>query len=140
MTPKKRCIRFVKAFTRILRDYRLSPADKCVLWCIKSYCDADGYCVPSVDRIGADLKLSRTTIHKSMKKLKSMGLMNWTHRVERGNQTSSQYVFTDEHFAKHCAESRCIKKRTPTVVQKVNTSKMKKEQIPANVVPIQQAG
>lgn len=68
-----------------------------------------------------------------------MGLINWSHRVERGNQTSNLYLFTDEHFAKHCAQSRCIKKRTPTVGQKVNTSKIKKEEQPLNVIPIQQA-
>ena len=74
---KKRGPRFVKAFTRILRDHRLKPVDKCVLWCIKSYADADGYCIPSVDRISADLNIGKVTIHKAMKKLRTMGVMNW---------------------------------------------------------------
>lgn len=140
MTPtRKRGVRFVKAFTSILRDSRIKPVDKCVLWAIKSYSNADGYCIPSVATICVDLGISRDTVHDALNRLEKIGILKRQPRVERGNRTSNFYLFMDEHFAKHCAKRGCREKPTSTLSEKSDTSKTQKEEIPPNVVPIRQA-
>lgn len=139
MIPKKRGVRFVKAFTAILRDSRIKPVDKCVLWAIKSYSNAEGYCIPSVATICTDLGINRDTVQGSLIRLEAIGLLKRQPRFERGNRTSSLYLFMDEHFAKHCAKRGCRKFPLSTLAGKSDTSKIKKEQIPANVVPIARA-
>lgn len=116
---KKGGPRFVKAFTAILRDPRLKPVDKCVLWCIKSYRNADDWCIPAVETVGADLGINRDTVHLSLNRLESFGILKRQPRFERGNRTSSLYLLQDDHFAKHCAQKGVSEKRDSYVVPEI---------------------
>jgi len=109
-TPlKKRGPRFVKAFTRLLRDPRISTTDKCVLFALKSYADANDHCFPSVNTIAADLGIWRKTVVRSLSRLEQYRLITRIPRFKAGKQTSSDYHIDDLHFTLHRAIGSGVK-------------------------------
>lgn len=98
---KKRGPRFVKAFTRLLRDPRISTTDKCVLFALKSYADVNDHCFPAIQTIAADLGVRRSTVVASLKRLESYRLITRIPRFKGGKQTSSDYHIDDLHFTIH---------------------------------------
>ena len=76
---------FIKFPLPILLDERLDFVDK-ILWCLLCrFCDAEGKCYPSVERLSEGLGLERRSVFSHLLKLESVGLL--TRQKRQGRST-----------------------------------------------------
>jgi hypothetical protein len=79
--------RFTKAYTRIMRDSRISGHAKLLYVILKGYCDRDGQAFPSAETLAKCMTTGRRQVF----------------RIEGGKQSSNLYIMNDTHFARHLA-------------------------------------
>ena len=118
---KKRGPRFAKAFTTILRDARISPAAKTLLFLLRSYADAHGRCFPSVQTLAASLGAHRTSVHSWLEELESWRIIRRERQHIGGVFASNIYWLEDDHFALVLSLPPCRKNRPRPVSQKPTT-------------------
>ena len=75
----------------VLYDSRLKPVDKIIYVYLVGYSGLYGYAFPSYKRICNELKISRNTLSKSLKRLEEIGLIS----IERREIGSSHYHFPE---------------------------------------------
>ena len=105
--PKKKASpRFAKAFSAILRDPRLSAGAKGLYALLKTYCNEDGACWPSVETLAGHLNATKKTVSAWIKELCELRVV--TKQSGKGG-SSNQYLFQDEHFARFLAQKHRVK-------------------------------
>ncbi len=93
-------LRFVRAYTKVIRDTRISREARFLYVALKSYADASGSCFPSFAKLAADIGTGRRQVIRWMKELESFRVISKAPRMEGGLQSSNQYSIEDEHFAR----------------------------------------
>lgn len=87
-------IRFEK-LRDVIRDSSITPMEKCVLMDLLLYAGTSGDAFPSEDTLGKDLGCSSRHIRNCIKKLKSIGLIDYG-RLRYGGPNS--YFFSAELY------------------------------------------
>jgi DNA-binding MarR family transcriptional regulator len=71
----------------------LSPRAKAVYMYLRDRSDQSGSCWPSLNTIGRELSLSRSTVKRAISDLKSAGFVRTEPRYrENGSRSSSLYI------------------------------------------------
>jgi hypothetical protein len=95
--------RFTKAYTRIMRDSRISGHAKLLYVILKGYCDRDGQAFPSAETLAKCMTTGRRQVFRYLKELKEWRIIMTSPRIEGGKQSSNLYIMNDTHFARHLA-------------------------------------
>lgn len=107
---KPRGPRFIKAYTRLIRDKRISREARFLYVILKAYANAEGSCWPSAALLAEDMGTGRRQVFRWLKELESFRIITRAPRMEGGKQTSNLYMLDDEHFAKHLARKNALRR------------------------------
>ena len=80
-------------FESIYADTSVTHRAKSVYMYLRDRMDCERRCWPGIKRIGADLKLSRSTVKRALKELEERGYLRRIRRKrENGGSTSNLYI------------------------------------------------